>query len=63
MQPIGKNYAEQMLDVLSSEARFKNISGTGQYSDRPAFRPLTKFEKRGQRLGHGIWDLMFEKVE
>lgn len=56
-----QNYAEQMLEVLSGDARLENMSADGTYVPRPDFRPLTKFELRGQRLGHGVWDLMFRK--
>ena len=56
-----ENYAEQMLEVLSGDARLANMSADGTYVPRPDFRPLTKFELRGQRLGHGVWDLMFRK--
>ena len=52
-----ENYAEQMLTVLSAEPMLQN-SAEG-YAPRPAFRPLTKFEARGLRLGHGVWDLVF----
>lgn len=57
-----ENYAEQMLDVLSSEVNLANSSGPSQYAPRPEYRPLTKFERRGQALGHGVWDLIFRKV-
>lgn len=57
-----ENYAEQMLEVLSGDARLANVSENGTYVPRPDFRPLTKFELRGQRLGHGVWDLMFKKI-
>jgi tRNA (guanine-N7-)-methyltransferase len=53
-------YAEQMLEVLSAGTEFENECGTG-YSPRPASRPLTRFESRGQRLGHEVWDLSFTK--
>jgi len=54
-----ENYAEQMLEVLSSEALLENtVDG---YAPRPEFRPLTKFEARGLRLGHGVWDLIFKR--
>ncbi len=53
-------YALQMLEVLTaSEALFRNAAGPGQFTPRPEDRPLTKFEQRGQRLGHGVWDLIF----
>lgn len=55
-----QDYAEQMLAVLSAAADFRNLAGDGVYSPRPDWRPLTKFEQRGQRLGHGVWDLLFE---
>ncbi|OZI15459.1 tRNA (guanosine(46)-N7)-methyltransferase TrmB [Sodalis-like symbiont of Philaenus spumarius] len=55
-------YAEHMLAVMSDAEFFRNLSSTGDYVPRPASRPLTKFEQRGQRLGHGVWDLMFAKT-
>lgn len=54
-------YAQAMLDVLSSDIRFLNNSPTNNYCERPEYRPLTKFEQRGLRLGHGVWDLIFTK--
>jgi len=55
-------YAHEMLAVLTaSDARFRNTAGFGRFAPRPADRPLTKFEQRGQRLGHGVWDLIFER--
>ncbi|WP_075183235.1 tRNA (guanosine(46)-N7)-methyltransferase TrmB [Pantoea sp. 1.19] len=56
-------YAEHMLEVMNSVEGFKNLSETGDYVPRPASRPVTKFEQRGQRLGHGVWDLMFERIK
>jgi tRNA (guanine-N7-)-methyltransferase len=55
-------YAEHMLHVMSEVEGFTNLAGTGQYSDKPDYRPLTKFEQRGLRLGHGVWDLVFIKT-
>ena len=55
-------YAEQMLEILSEAAGFENCAGPGESSPRPAYRPLTKFEKRGERLGHGVWDFIFKKT-
>ena len=55
-------YAEQMLAVLSAEPRLLNSStdpARAGYAPRPDYRPLTKFEQRGLRLGHGVWDLVF----
>jgi tRNA (guanine-N7-)-methyltransferase len=54
-----ENYAEEMLELLAASAGLENTAIDGQYVPRPEQRPLTKFEKRGQRLGHGVWDLMF----
>ncbi len=58
-----ENYAEHMLEVMQSAPGYRNQSSTADYVPRPDFRPLTKFEQRGHRLGHGVWDLMFERVE
>lgn len=55
-----EDYAVQMLDVLSAEFRLKNTAEG--YAPRPDYRPVTKFENRGLKLGHGVWDLVFEKV-
>ncbi len=53
-------YALQMREVLTaSDAFFINTAGPGAFAPRPEDRPLTKFEQRGQRLGHGVWDLIF----
>jgi len=55
-------YAEQMLAELESpESPFDNLAGPGCYSDRPAQRPLTRFERRGERLGHRVRDLVFRR--
>ena len=54
-----ENYAEQMLAVLSAEPALEN-SAAG-YAPRPDWRPLTKFENRGLKLGHGVWDLLFTR--
>lgn len=56
-----QNYAEHMLQVLSAGAGLSNASPTGAYCERPEYRPLTRFEQRGLRLGHGVWDLIFKK--
>ena len=52
-------YAEQMLVVLSGEATLRNQASG--YAPRPPYRPLTKFEARGIKLAHGVWDLLFER--
>ncbi len=56
-----ENYAEQMLEVVDHAEGYRNCSGKGAYSARPEYRPFTKFEKRGERLGHGVWDLLYER--
>jgi tRNA (guanine-N7-)-methyltransferase len=56
-----QHYAESMLEILSASGELHNISTTGDYCERPDYRPLTKFEQRGLRLGHGVWDLIFSK--
>ncbi|CAA0120636.1 tRNA (guanosine(46)-N7)-methyltransferase TrmB [Zhongshania aliphaticivorans] len=58
-----ENYAEHMMDVMSEAEGYSNMAGDREYSPRPDYRPITKFEKRGERLGHGVWDLLFTKSE
>ncbi len=53
-----KAYAEHMMEVLEDNPRLENVLGPQNYWPNPE-RPVTKFEKRGQRLGHGVWDLRF----
>jgi tRNA (guanine-N7-)-methyltransferase len=54
-----EEYAAQMLEVLSAELALANTAEA--YAPRPDYRPLTKFENRGLRLGHGVWDLVFRR--
>jgi tRNA (guanine-N7-)-methyltransferase len=54
-------YAEHMLEVMNVTSDFKNTV-EGDFAPRPDWRPLTKFENRGQRLGHGVWDLLFKRI-
>ncbi|MEG1053941.1 MAG: tRNA (guanosine(46)-N7)-methyltransferase TrmB, partial [Janthinobacterium sp.] len=54
-----EDYAVQMLDVLGTEPQLRNSADA--YAPQPAYRPLTKFENRGLKLGHGVWDLVFIK--
>lgn len=56
-----QDYAQQMLAVLTAQPTLRNT--VDDYAPRPAYRPLTKFEARGLRLGHGVWDLIFRKHE
>jgi len=57
-----EDYARHMLEVMGESAAFRNCAGSGNYSPQPDYRPVTKFERRGQRLGHGVWDLLFERI-
>ncbi len=54
-----QEYAQQMLEVLGAESALQNTADG--YAPQPDYRPLTKFENRGLRLGHGVWDLVFVK--
>ncbi len=54
-------YAERMLEVCNAEPLLASLSEDATYVARPAFRPPTRFERRGQRLGHGVWDLAYAK--
>ena len=54
-----EDYAVQMLEVLSAETGLQNTAEG--YAPQPAYRPLTKFENRGLKLGHGVWDLVFTR--
>mgnify|MGYP001602187772 CR=1 FL=1 len=54
-----QNYAEQMLEVLAADPSLENTADG--YAPRPEYRPVTKFERRGLRLGHGVWDLVFKR--
>ena len=62
-----EQYAEHMLEVMDAAEGYENTiglntEGSGQFSPRPSFRPITKFEKRGERLGHGVWDLLYKRT-
>lgn len=56
-----QNYAEHILVVLSENADLKNTSPS--YAEKPNYRPNTKYEERGKRLGHGVWDIVFKKIK
>ncbi|MBK8163868.1 MAG: tRNA (guanosine(46)-N7)-methyltransferase TrmB [Gammaproteobacteria bacterium] len=58
-----EDYAQHMLAVLEQSPSFTNGAGAGNYAPRPDERVLTKFERRGERLGHGVWDLLFVRRE
>lgn len=54
-----QEYAEWVLEVLSAEPQLKNMAK--DYAEKPDYRPLTKFENRGIKLGHGVWDMVFTR--
>jgi len=54
-----EDYAQQILEVLSNEPLLENTAEG--FAPRPAYRPLTKFESRGLKLGHGVWDILFRR--
>lgn len=56
-----EHYAFWMVDVLDNIAGLSNQAGQGQFTPRPDFRPMTKFERRGLERGHGVWDLIYIK--
>jgi tRNA (guanine-N7-)-methyltransferase len=55
-----QDYAEYMAEEFLADSRYKNRGDTSGYVQRPAYRPQTRFENRGLKLGHGVWDLLFE---
>ena len=57
-----EEYAEQMMEVLSLSGRYTNVADEYQFSPKPDMRPETKFERRGARLDHGVWDLLFRRT-
>lgn len=56
-----EHYALQMREVLDASADFINVAGEKGFIERPAMRPLTRFERRGHRLGHGVWDMEYRR--
>lgn len=56
-----EHYAFWMVEVLDGFAGLTNKAGAGNFTDRPNFRPMTKFERRGLERGHGVWDLIYIK--
>jgi tRNA (guanine-N7-)-methyltransferase len=57
-----EQYSEHMLDVMHNSRDFENLSPNGKTCPKPEWRPATKYEKRGERLGHGVFDLVFRQV-
>jgi tRNA (guanine-N7-)-methyltransferase len=56
-----EHYAMHMREVLDSSVDFANVAGDKGFIDRPSMRPLTRFEKRGHRLGHCVWDMEYRR--
>ncbi|HET7370271.1 MAG TPA: tRNA (guanosine(46)-N7)-methyltransferase TrmB [Gammaproteobacteria bacterium] len=54
-------YAQEMLELLSAAPEFTNTAGSGGFAERPPYRPQTRFERRGKKLGHGVWDIIFSR--
>jgi len=57
-----EDYAMQISDLLQEEPGFRNLASDGRFAERPLYRPLTKYEKRGTARGHGVWDLIYERL-
>ncbi|AJD46570.1 hypothetical protein S7S_00730 [Isoalcanivorax pacificus W11-5] len=57
-----EDYAVHMLEHMEAASGWTNMAGAGVYSERPVWRPETKFERRGARLGHGVWDLLYTRA-
>ncbi|GGA09122.1 tRNA (guanosine(46)-N7)-methyltransferase TrmB [Dyella caseinilytica] len=55
-------YAQHMLEVMEAAPDWRNAVGPGQYAEKPDWRIETHFERRGLKLGHGVWDLLYRKV-
>jgi tRNA (guanine-N7-)-methyltransferase len=58
-----KPYALHMLEVMRSSRNFENLSAAGDFCPQPEWRPRTKYEKRGERLGHRVFDLVFRRCQ
>jgi tRNA (guanine-N7-)-methyltransferase len=58
-----QDYAEHMWDVLDATEGLRNRAGARGHVPRPEWRPQTHFETRGQKLGHGVWDLLYDRAE
>lgn len=58
-----EHYAKEAMSTVLSSGYFKNTQSENEFSPKPEVRPKTRFENRGENLGHGVWDLVFEKNE
>ena len=57
-----ENYTMQMLEVMTKAEGFSNTAADGRFIERPQYNPLTDSSYLGERLGHGVWDLVFRRV-
>lgn len=57
-----ENYADDAMEKMCSAVGYQNTSPDYLFATQPDYRPTTKFERRGERLGHGVWDIIFEKI-
>lgn len=57
-----QNYAEHMLEVMEARSDFENTAGPGAYAREHRWRPQTRFERRGRKLGHEVWDLIYRRT-
>ena len=57
-----QNYAEHMMSIMEIAPGFVNKAGVKQFSAQPETRPVTKFQRRGEKLGHGVWDLIYQRL-
>ena len=57
-----EHYAEHMIEVMNRNTNFSNLSADNSFIPKPDYRPTTKFEIRGQKLGHGVWDMLYKKL-
>ena len=58
-----ENYSEHMIEVMAAAPGYENTATEGNFVPRPDWRPLTKFEQRGHRLGHGVWDIIYKRTK
>ncbi|MEM5529253.1 tRNA (guanosine(46)-N7)-methyltransferase TrmB [Gammaproteobacteria bacterium AS21] len=58
-----QHYAEHMMEVMEAAPGYTNKAGANNYSPQPETRPVTKFQRRGEKLGHGVWDLIFQRQQ
>lgn len=57
-----EDYALHISDLLQDDVSFRNLSSEGPFTERPTYRPRTKYENRGTARGHGVWDIIYERI-